>query len=235
MKPNRLAVLLALFAASGLAAAQHLYRWTDADGKVHVTDSPPPANARDVQKMEGAPAPAAADADSSGLAAAMKQAPVVLYTSPNCEEPCKLARDALNKRGVPFKEVQVWSDETAAELKKVSGSNEVPVLVVGQRLQKGFQQSLYDSLLDSANYPKAGVLPPLSQGAPKPPEGYSPPADVGAASAPQEEAVGSGPYSPKPPAKPQPEPARRYAPIPGNDQPATGPYGTPQPESAQPK
>ena len=48
-----LAISLAIVA--GAASAQ-LYRWTDADGKVHITDTPPPPNARNVQK-KAAPAP----------------------------------------------------------------------------------------------------------------------------------------------------------------------------------
>ena len=86
-----------------------------------------------------------------------------------------MARDALNKRGVPFKEVQVWEEESNAELKRVTGSTEVPALVVGRSVHKGFQQDAFDALLDSARYPRAGILPARNQGAPKPPEEYVPP------------------------------------------------------------
>jgi len=43
-----LAVLLC--AAASAALAQQLYRWTDEKGRVHITDTPPPASARNVQR-----------------------------------------------------------------------------------------------------------------------------------------------------------------------------------------
>ena len=110
-----------------------------------------------------------------------------------------MARDALNKRGVPFKEVQVWDEKTNAELKKLSGENSVPTLLVGQSVHKGFQQAAYDALLDAARYPRAGLLPPRAQAAPKDPEGYVPPSEreeVKATPVKPEEARPTGPYSP---------------------------------------
>ncbi len=225
--PTRFAAALALLAACGLAAAQQLYRWTDASGKVHISDSPPPADAREVQQMKEAPAaptqaPAAAGgAFSYELQQAMANFPGALYTSSNCEEGCTRARDLLNKRGVPFKEVVVKDQAGIDELKKITGQGGVPAITVGRSVQTGFEQGAYDALLDSAGYPKAGVLPPRSQTAPQPQQ-------AAVKAAPQAEAAPpAGPYSPKPPAKPQAEPPRLYSPIPGKDKPITGPYGKP--------
>jgi glutaredoxin len=98
-----------------------------------------------------------------------------LYTSPPCKDICQQARDLLNKRGIPFKEIQVWDEATNEELKKVSGGNEVPAILVGRTVQRGFEPSSYDALLDSAGYPKEGVLPARSQKAPDvPPDFVSP-------------------------------------------------------------
>ena len=204
-----LATLLAAALAAGAASvqAQQLYRWVDEQGRVHVTDTPPPPSARGVQRQkpasvsaEGAPA---AQQQPYELAQAMKDFPVTLYTSPVCKEPCAMARDALNKRGVPFKEVQVWEEESNAELKRVTGSTEVPALVVGRSVHKGFQQDAFDALLDSARYPRAGILPARNQGAPKPPEEYVPPGQRQQAEPvkpePVEETRPLGPYAPRPP------------------------------------
>jgi glutaredoxin len=187
----------ALFTALAASAvlAQQLYRWTDEKGRVHITDTPPPASAKDVQKK----ATAAGAADSSQLpfelAQAMKDFPVVLYTSPSCKAACSDARSALNKRGVPFKEVQVWEDKSSAELKSLSGEILVPTLLVGRSVQKGFQQEAYDALLDAARYPKAGSVPVRSQAAPGLPDGYAP--DVQTAEpAKAEESRPTGPYAP---------------------------------------
>jgi glutaredoxin len=194
---------LLLLAGAMLAAAafaQQMYRWTDEKGRVHITDTPPPPSARDVQKKKAAAAPATGKSEqpSYDLALAMKDYPVVLYTSPLCKEPCASARDALNRRGVPFREVQVWDIPSNELLKRVSGSNQVPTLVVGSSVQMGYEQGAYDALLDSARYPKAGAVPPRTQAAPPVPEGYTPP-DGGEpvkAQPVQQEPRPSGPYSP---------------------------------------
>lgn len=190
--PLALAIGLALSAAG--AHAQQLYRWTDEKGAVHVTDTPPPASAKNVKKQ---PAPAGGGAAGESLpyevSLAAKNFPVKLYTAPNCRDSCDMARNALNKRGVPFTEVSVRDQATNEELKSVVGASEVPALVVGRTVQKGFEQGSYDALLDSAGYPKAGTVPPRSQAAPPPPQG---PAGPKAEPVPAEPEKPLGPYAP---------------------------------------
>jgi glutaredoxin len=187
---------------SASAARAELYRWTDEKGRVHVTDTPPPASARSVEKqkplanaVEGAQPP-------YELAVAMKNFPVVLYTSPNCNEGCELARKALNARGVPFREVQVWDEQTNEALKKATGANQVPALMVGRSVQQGFEQGAYDALLDAARYPKTGTVARRNQAAPQLPEGY--------VQAEREEA--SSKAQPVKPQAEEPRPAGPYAP-----------------------
>jgi glutaredoxin len=177
---TRLLLALSIAALANLAAAQELYRWTDHNGRVHITDTPPPPGARDVRKTrppgESSSAPGKPAAQMPFvLARATKDYPVTLYTSPNCDEPCKAARDLLNQRGVPFSEVQVWEEDSNAELKRVSGNTQVPTIKVGSSVQSGYDPTLYGALLDTAGYPGAGVLPPGKQAAPGMPEGYVPP------------------------------------------------------------
>ena len=215
MKQPRCAMQWSLILAlliSGAAQAQQLYRWTDEKGRVHITDTPPPASARNVQKKNPGGGVAESAPPPYELAQAMKEFPVVLFTSPVCKEPCALAREALNKRGVPFREVQVWEPQSNEELKAATGSSEVPALVVGRSVHKGFEQGAYDALLDSARYPRAGLLPARGQSAPKEPEGYVAPAEREAAKAEPvkpapEEARPTGPYSPgsRPPPRPTPQ------------------------------
>jgi glutaredoxin len=188
---------------AGAAAAQ-LYRWTDEQGRVHITDSPPPSSAKNVQKKKPG-APSAIESQMPyELAQAVRDFPVVLYTSPNCKEGCDAARATLNKRAVPFKEVQVWDQDTNEELKRVSGGNDVPTLMVGRSVHRGFEQAAYDALLDSARYPKAGLLPRRAQAAPDAPEGYVPQAEravppVAEPVKPEPPPAPTGPYAPKPP------------------------------------
>jgi glutaredoxin len=201
------AMLATVFAAAftlcaASVQAQQMYRWTDEQGRTHITDTPPPASAKGVQKRGAASAKATEPQMPFGLAEAQRDFPVVLYTSPPCKQPCDDARAALNQRGVPFREVQVWDEASQEQLKKVAGNTEeVPVLTVGRSVQKGFSQDAYDALLDSARYPRAGTLKPRAQAAPKVPEDYVAPENRAAVPAaepvkPAEEPK-LGPYAPR--------------------------------------
>jgi glutaredoxin len=180
--------------AASLAQAQ-AYRWTDAKGGVHFSDAPP-ASAKSVQKADVGTDGAAATPQQVPfeLQQAIKDFPVTLYTAPVCKDPCAQARAILNKRGVPFTEVQVWNPETLAELKSKAGSDSVPAVVVGRSAQSGFNQARYDALLDSAGYPKAGAAPVRAQAEPPPPEGYQPPPQAEPAKAEATAAGKAGPY-----------------------------------------
>ena len=203
----RIVAALALSAFT-LAVHAQIYRWTDEKGQTHITDTPPPPTARSVETPKARTSVVEGSQTPFELSVAMRDFPVVLYTSPNCGEGCAAARELLNKRAVPFREVQVWNEATNAELKKVSGANEVPTLLVGRSVQRGFEPGAYDALLDSARYPKAGTLPARNQATPAAPEGYVPPAERDAravqaepGTVQTEEPPPSGPYSPgsKPP------------------------------------
>jgi glycosyltransferase involved in cell wall biosynthesis len=163
--PMRLLLALAIASIGNLAAAQELYRWTDEKGRTQITDIAPPPGAKDVRKIKPAANTAAPSTPGKPgaqlpfvLARAMKEYPITLYTSPNCTEPCNAARDLLNKRGVPFSEVQVWEEESNAELKRVSGNNQVPALKVGSTVQSGYailpyatDRNLFATYLSSAD------------------------------------------------------------------------------------
>lgn len=80
---------------------------------------------------------------------------VKLYTNPLCGLPCQGAKDLLTARGVNYQEVEVGSDASLEELKKVSGSNDVvPILLVGGTPVRGFDSVRYQSVLDNAGFPK---------------------------------------------------------------------------------
>jgi glutaredoxin len=201
-------IFLALLGAASAASAQ-LYRWTDERGRVHVTDTPPPAAAKNVRQRAAGAAPAAEGSANLPYAVqlAAKNSPVTLFTAPDCA-PCGQARALLNARGVPFREVSVTDEQQADELRKSVGSLSVPSLRVGSTVQKGFEQAAYDDMLDSAGYPRAGVLPPRRQAEPKPApvavrkpaaEPADEPAEGEQAAAENEEDLGrsSGPYVPR--------------------------------------
>jgi len=169
-------ILLAfVLCAFTLGAGAQVYRWTDDQGRVHITDTPPPASAKGVKRSDGggtptyAPSAAAAPKSSQQEPFALQQAkskyPVTLYTVPNCEG-CNQARRVLNARGVPFKEISLTDATQMDEFKQTVGGNTVPAIIVGSTVQKGFEEGAYQALLDAAGYPATGVLPPRNQAQP---------------------------------------------------------------------
>jgi len=154
-------ILIFLLLLPALAQAQ-VYRWVDETGKVQYSDKPPPPNAKNVQKKSmssgtgSAPLPYA-------VQEAVKNFPVTLYTSGDCKEYCVQARQLLDKRGVPYKEILVSDARGIEELKRLSSGNTVPVMSVGREVHKGFESSSYNAALDIAGYPRTSLLPPGRQ------------------------------------------------------------------------
>jgi len=153
-----LGVLGATLAMQAFAQAS-VYRWTDKDGKVHYSDAPPPDDARDVsQKRMGT----GAASDESPLAyetqVAMKRYPVTLYAADKCA-PCDEGRALLARRGIPYTEHNARGNpDEISTVTRLAGAPQVPLLQVGNRTFKGFEETIWDNALDTAGYPKA-VLP----------------------------------------------------------------------------
>ena len=135
------------------------YRWLDDDGRVNYGDQPP-SDARGLTRIN-ATGPARGDAASSlpfELRRAMARYPVALYTAESCA-PCDLARVYLRRRGVPYQEIVVETDEEAAEMKRRVGVDAVPVMTLGRAPNIGFNEAQWSSALDAATYPSQSQLP----------------------------------------------------------------------------
>lgn len=148
--------LAAALAAAAADAATNVYRWVDAQGKVHFSDTPPPVEAKSVsQKRMGG-----TYVEESNLPyatqIAMKRNPVTLYTAKDCGAPCDRGRELLGSRGVPYTERNALGDnETLEALRKLTGgSGEVPLLQVGESKVKGWDEGSWNSALDAAGYPR---------------------------------------------------------------------------------
>lgn len=148
---------LAMF---NVPAAAQMYRWVDDSGKVHYSDRAPAAGAKNVQKQSAPAAPGAAAGLPYALQQAAKSFPVTLYSSDVCKDSCARARELLNKRGVPYREISVVDEADFAQLKQLSGGSAVPVMTVGRELYQGFESGMYKAALDAAGYPASSQLPP---------------------------------------------------------------------------
>ena len=161
---------ISLALAGGSAVGQQLYRWVDKNGKVTYSQDPPPAGA--ATKVEQKQLKSSV-VETGGLPYELQQTarnfPVTLYTGPDCGDPCKNGLALLSKRGVPFKEISVVDTNGIAELKKISGKEQLPVLIVGRTVATGFTDSQWNSTLDSVGYPKTSPLsarPPVAAAKP---------------------------------------------------------------------
>ena len=147
----------ALLLAASPVAAQ--YRWVDGDGRVNYGDQPP-GDAKELTRID-ARGQVREDTVSSlpfELRRAMSQYPVTLYTAEACPG-CEAGRVYLRRRGVPFQEIVVETDEDASEMKRRVGTDAVPVLAIGRSPSIGFNEATWSSALDAATYPAQSQLP----------------------------------------------------------------------------
>jgi len=146
------------------AFAQQIYKIVGPDGRITFSDKPPSdSGARsDAAKV----IPLASDGGGvavAGLPFELRQAaqryPVTIYTSPGCGT-CARGRSFLMSRGIPFSEKTVASKEDGEALLRLTGTQNVPLLMIGGQQLKGYSDSEWAQFLDAAGYPKTSQLPP---------------------------------------------------------------------------
>jgi hypothetical protein len=158
----RLFVLaLALTLSSGISlAAQQVYVWTDEHGNKEYRDTPPPPEAKNIERRDLGVSTIQTSELPYSVQQAVNNFPVTLWVM-NCGAVCTDARNHLVRRGVPFTEKNPQADREAFE--KLTGGVEVPVLYIGNRKLKGYLASDWDAALDLAGYPRTplpGYKPP---------------------------------------------------------------------------
>ncbi len=152
-------LLILLLLASPLTQAGEVYRWTNERGGVSYSDQPPPPSARQAVKVRSKGNVVDVDKESYEMRLARDRNPVLLYSTA-CGPICDQASDYLAQRGIAFTLKNPSKEpEIALELKKLIGTVEVPVIVVGKTHQKGFEPSSWGSLLEAAGYPKTPLIP----------------------------------------------------------------------------
>lgn len=149
-------VPLALLAVAALPA-HALYKVVGPDGKVTYTDRPPVDSKAQPLGASGAPSDSAA-ALPFELRQLAARFPVTLYTTTNCQ-PCDAGRALLRQRGIPHVEKTVTTAEDTQAFAKMTGSNQLPVVQIGQQQVRGFSSTEWSSYLDAAGYPKQSRLP----------------------------------------------------------------------------
>jgi glutaredoxin len=150
----KLAPLL-LILCSMPALAGTLYRWTDADGKVHYTDQPPPASVKHSTQKTYRSGSQDAVASPATREAGQKF-PVTLYSTATCGVHCERAKAHLAKRGIAYASKDpATSVDANEELRKGGSQPRVPTLVIGAEKLEGYNAGAWDAALDKAGYPPA--------------------------------------------------------------------------------
>jgi glutaredoxin len=152
-----------------LAAQAQLYKYIDKDGQTGYSDTPPPNDAKKVEQKRFNKNTIDTSGSDYEVQQAVKRQPLTLYTTESCGDACQRARTYLNNRGTPFSETVLKSEEQAKPIKaRLGGPLEVPLLDVGgNSLQKGFEETSWDSILAAAGYPKR-TKPTAAQAPPSP-------------------------------------------------------------------
>jgi glutaredoxin len=125
-----LSLLLACPAVAGV------YKWTDAQGRIQYSDTPPPAAASTQLKLQSYSGPV-----EVGKVAGAGSG-VTIYTTEWCGV-CKRAKDYFRQNGVAFSEWDVEkTDHGAAKFRQLGGTA-VPLITVGSEKMTGFNASRF--------------------------------------------------------------------------------------------
>lgn len=156
MKAGLLLAALLLATTTAIQAGE-LYRWVDKDGVVHYGDTPGSVDAEKL-KISVPSAPDASEVQAASIPYGAREAarhfPVTLYVFKGCGSPCDQGRAYLKKRGVPYTEKMLATQEEFDAFRKSTGMSNLPVLQVGQSYSEGYLQQSWSSALDDAGFPK---------------------------------------------------------------------------------
>jgi len=139
-----LAITLSLAAGIGQA---DIYRWTDAEGKLHFGDRAPARDEAKAMQLStvntyASPEIAATPGNGSNLGQPGK---VVMYSASWCGV-CKKARRYFRGNGVRFTEYDIEKDAKGKRDFAKLGGRGVPLILVGKQRMSGFSPTTFDSL-----------------------------------------------------------------------------------------
>lgn len=139
--------------------AHALYKIVGPDGKVTYTDRLPDAASGKVTPLNTA---GTAAANSTALPPELQKVvakyPVTLFVTVDCT-PCDNARALLRQRGIPHTEKMVRPGDDADVLQRLTGSRDVPTLMIGVQAVPGLEPQVWNGYLNAAGYPPQSMLP----------------------------------------------------------------------------
>ena len=151
--------VLAIGALFTALPAQALYKVVGPDGKITYTDRLTGSAGGKVTPL-GASGSAATESAAlpPELQKAVERYPVTLFITVDCA-PCDNARAMLRQRGIPHSEKIVQSGDDADALQRLTGTRDVPTLLIGVQAVPGFAPESWNGYLNAAGYPSESRLP----------------------------------------------------------------------------
>jgi glutaredoxin len=135
------------------AQAAEMYRWVSPSGVITYSDSAPPAGVAQ-------PARVYREGEAASEAAPGAEKPTVVLYAFACGPLCDNAMAWLAERNIAYSLKNPQTEpEAAAELQKLAGVQEVPVLRVGDKHYKGFEPANWTKLLTGAGYSVRATKP----------------------------------------------------------------------------
>lgn len=150
--------LLLLFAAAMFAlpsAAAEVYRWKDADGVTHYSDSRPPGGeaeqvaVRDTDGLQSDRVDAGASATQPAAPAPRPKAlqpSILMYDNPDCGY-CRRAERWFNQRGLAFRKIDVTASAANKAAFLRAGGRGTPLIFVDGVAVRGFNQGRHEQLI----------------------------------------------------------------------------------------
>jgi len=137
-------ILLLLFAYVTLPNILHaeIYRWVDANGKVHFSDKPSQSHSSEEVKLQ-INTYSAVTYDKSSIDTGNNK--VVMYSTSWCGV-CKKAKRYFAEKGIPYTEYDVEKSREGKSAFKRLGGKGVPVILVGKRRMNGFSIDGFEEL-----------------------------------------------------------------------------------------
>jgi glutaredoxin len=111
-------------------------------------------NAVDTEKLNSMFEPSQDDSLPFEVRRASSKFPVTLFVADSCGSVCSEAREYLKKRGIPFSEKKLITQQEIDAFKKASGGDQVPVMHIGNDWINGYLEVVWSQALDTAGYPK---------------------------------------------------------------------------------
>lgn len=141
MKFSLSTVLLMGLLSVNIMASAEIYRWTDEQGKMHFTDSPP--TGKQVEEVKVKVNTYTAVEITPLIERLGRKNKVVMYTAAWCGI-CKKAKKYFQENSIDYVAYDVDKSRTGKRDYKLLKARSVPIIIIGDKRMNGFNPARFD-------------------------------------------------------------------------------------------